>query len=176
MIIILKTLLIEKMIPDFVGLGIFDSDGINNKDDKYPEGLYVIKWKKYELENYFISLKVLDRYFENIMDGVDNIYYQFYLKAKENTIIQWLFNGKIDDYKTYQASSPNAQHLLWVTSTRNKKISEFMEILMDEFVELSGLSYPMRKGEYYKLISYMNPEGVDDEILSALDAIEEILS
>lgn len=167
---------IKKMIPDFVGLGIFDSDGNNNRDEKYPEGLSVIKWKKYELENYFISLNVLDQYFEDIVDGIDNIYYQFYLKAKENTIIQWLFNGKIDDYKTYQASSPDAQQLLWVTSTRNKKMSEFMGILMDEFVELSGLSYPMRKGEYYKLIPYMNPEDVDAEITSALDAIEAILS
>lgn len=167
---------IKKMIPDFVGLGIFDSDGNNNNDEKYPEGLSVIKWKKYELENYFISLNVLDQYFEDIVGGVDNIYYQFYLKAKENTIIQWLFNGKIDDYKTYQASSPDAQQLLWVTSTRNKKMSEFMGILMDEFVELSGLSYPMRKGEYYKLISYMDPENVDAEITSALDAIETVLS
>ena len=167
---------IKKMIPDFVGLGIFDSDGNNNNDGKYPEGLSIIKWKKYELENYFISLNVLDQYFEDIVDGVDNIYYQFYLKAKENTIIQWLFNGKIDDYKTYQASSPDAQQLLWVTSTRNKKMSEFMGILMDEFVELSGLSYPMRKGEYYKLIPYMDPENVDAEITSALDAIEKVLS
>lgn len=65
---------------------------------------------------------------------------------------------------------------LWKKLLKDVKMSKFVDDLMDKFVEVSDLPYPMRKGEYYKLVSYMDPNEVDGEIVTALDAIEEILS
>lgn len=167
---------IKKMIPDFVGLGIFDSDGINNKNDQYPDGLKVIKWTKYELENYFITIDILDKYFNDYANGTDNLYYQLYLRAKESTIIKYLFSDKEDKYAKYNELPQEMKNLVWDNLSKNIKMSKLVDTLMDKFVEISNLSYPMRKGEYYKLISYMNPKDVDAEIVSALDIIEEVLS
>ncbi len=167
---------IKKMIPDFVGLGIFDSDGNKNESTQCPDGLKVIKWKKYELENYFVTVDILDHYFADLVDGTDNLYYQFYLNAREFAITQYLFNDESENYRMYKESLKDVQRFIWSTVTENKKMSKFVDILMDKFVEISNLSYPMRKGEYYKLISYMSPKDVDEEVISALNYIEEILS
>lgn len=167
---------IKKMIPDFVGLGILDSDG-KSANRQYPEGLKVIVWERYELENYFVSIDVLDRYFEALAGGTDHIYYQFYLQAKEFVIIKYLFDdGQGVNYTSYSELSKSMKDALWKKLLKDVKMSKFVDDLMDKFVEVSNLPYPMRKGEYYKLVSYMDPNEVDSEVVAALDAIEEILS
>lgn len=168
--------IIKKMIPDFVGLGILDSDG-KSANKQYPEGLKVIVWERYELENYFVSINVLDRYFEVLAGGTDHIYYQFYLQAKEFVILKYLFDdGQGVNYTSYSELSKSMKDALWKKLLKDVKMSKFVDDLMDKFVEVSDLPYPMRKGEYYKLVSYMAPNEVDSEIVAALDAIEEILS
>ena len=167
---------IKKMIPDFVGLGILDSDG-KSANRQYPEGLKVIVWERYELENYFVSIDVLDRYFEALAGGTDHLYYQFYVQAKEYVIIKYLFDdGQGVSYTSYSELSKSMKDALWKKLLKDVKMSKFVDDLMDKFVEVSDLPYPMRKGEYYKLVSYMDPNEVDGEIVTALDAIEEILS
>ncbi len=166
---------IKKIIPEFIGVGIFDSDANGNKSDGYPEDLTVYKWKQYEIENYFISLGIIDQYFADYLGGTDNLYYQIYLKAKQKAITDFLFDGKENEYEIFRTGSPDIQKLLW-ERTQNKKMSHFLDMLMDNFVQDSGLPYPMRKGEYYKLIGYMRVEDVNPEISTVLDLIEEKLS
>lgn len=166
---------IKKLIPDFIGVGVFDSDAKCIKADGYPEDLTVCKWKKYEIENYFITLDVVDQFFMQYLDGVDNIYYQMYMQSKQKTITDFLFDGDEEKYETFMRTPPESQKLFWDSFTGNKKMSRFLDILMDNFVQNSGLPYPMRKGEYYKLISYMDIDNVDAEISSMLDLIEEKL-
>ena len=166
---------IKKIIPEFIGVGIFDSDAKGNKCDGYPDGLTVYKWKQYEIENYFISLGIIDQYFADYLGGTDNLYYQLYLRSKQKAITDFLFDGKENEYEIFRTGSPDLQKLLW-ERTQNKKMSLFLDMLMDNFVQDSGLPYPMRKGEYYKLIEYMRVEDVDPEISTVLDLIEEKLS
>ena len=163
------------MIPSFVGLGIFDSDAKGENLKGLPEGLTVHKWKKYELENYFVSQDILDSYFTDHLEGSDNIYYDFYLKAKEETITNFIFDGNKEQYETFIKTPIDSQKLLWNAVTKEKKMSKFLDDLMDAFVENSALPYPMRKGDYYKLISYMDSNNVDEEIGRVLDLIEEYL-
>ena len=167
---------LKKMIPSFVGLGIFDSDAKGTEVKGYPADLTVYKWKKYEIENYFVSLNILDTYFTNYLGGSDTIYYGLYLKAKKETITKFIFDGNEEQYETFINSPMNSQELLWSTVTKDKKMSKFLDILMDEFVESSALPYPMRKGDYYKLISYMSPDEVNDEIVTVLELVENKLS
>ena len=47
---------------------------------------------------------------------------------------------------------------------------------MDEYVALAKSSYPLRKGEYYKLVQYMDIQQIDPEITSVLELIETNLS
>ncbi len=166
---------IKKIIPEFIGVGIFDSDAKDSKNDSYPDDLTVYKWKQYEIENYFISLDIIDQYFADYLGGTDNLFHQAYLRAKQQTITDFLFDGKEDEYEIFRMGSPDIQKLLW-ERTQNKKMSHFLDMLMDNFVQDSGLPYPMRKGEYYKLIDYMRAEDVDPEVSSVLDLIEEKLS
>lgn len=165
---------IKRIIPEFVGLGIIDSDG-NPNDNNFPDGLTVHKWAKYELENYFVYPYVLDCFFDQYLGGIDNIYYQFYLNAKQKVITDFLFDGDTRAYDIYNAASVEGKNLLWVKTTQNKKMSKFVDLLMDEYVALSNSSYPIRKGEYYRLIQYMNVAEVDQEIRDVLHLIEMIL-
>lgn len=166
---------IKKIIPDFIGVGIFDSDAKDNKCDGYPDGLTVYKWKQYEIENYFISLGIIDQFFADYLGGTDNLYYQIYLDAQKKAITDFLFDGNENNYEIFRTGTPDIQKLLW-EQTHNKKMSLFLDMLMDNFVQNSRLPYPMRKGEYYKLIEYMQIEDVDFEIATVLDLIEEKLS
>ncbi len=166
---------IKKIIPEFIGVGIFDSDAKDSKNDSYPDDLTVYKWKQYEIENYFISLDIIDQYFADYLGGTDNLFHQAYLRAKQQTITDFLFDGKEDKYEIFRTGAPDMQKLLW-ERTQNKKMSHFLDMLMDNFVQDSGLPYPMRKGEYYKLIDYMRAEDVDPEVSAVLDLIEEKLS
>ncbi len=165
---------IKRIIPEFTGIGIIDSDG-NQNDNNYPEGLTVHKWSKYELENYFIFPYVLDHFFEIYLGGVDNIYYQFYLNAKKKITTDFLFDGNEQSYNIYDTTPEDAKALLWATTTHNKKMSKFVDSIMDEYVALSNSSYPLRKGEYYRLIQYMNIVDVDQEIKDVLQLIEQNL-
>ncbi len=166
---------IKKIIPEFIGVGIFDSDAKGNKNDGYPDDLTVYKWKQYEIENYFISLDIIDQYFADYLGGTGNLFHPAYLRAKQKAITDFLFDGKEDEYEIFRTGSPDIQKLLW-ERTQNKKMSHFLDMLMDNFVQDSGLPYPMRKGEYYKLIEYMRAEDVNPEVSTVLDLIEEKLS
>lgn len=164
---------IKKVIPSFIGIGIFDSDGKECKTDGYPDDLTVYKWEKYEIENYFISQDTLDQYFA---ENYDDIFHEFYLKAKQEAITSFLFDENKEQYNTFINSPADAQKLIWDTVSKNKKMSKFVDLLMKKFTEDSGLVYPMRKGEYYKLINYMSPGNVDEEISRVLDLIEDKLT
>ena len=164
---------IKKIIPSFIGIGIFDSDGKGCKTDGYPDDLTVYKWEKYEIENYFISQDTLDQYFA---ENYDDIFHEFYLTAKQKAITSFLFDGNEERYNTFTNSPADAQKLIWETVSKNKKMSKFMDLLINIFTDDSGLVYPMRKGEYYKLINYMSPDNVDEEIIRVLDLIEDKLS
>lgn len=166
---------IKKIIPGFIGVGIFDSDAKGNNNDGYPDDLTVYKWKQYEIENYFISLDIIDQYFADYLGGTDNLFHQAYLRAKQKAITDFLFDGKEDEYEIFRTSKAEAQKLFWKRA-QNKKTSLFLDMLMDNFVQDSGLPYPMRKGEYYKLIDYMRADDVDPEVSAVLDLIEEKLS
>ncbi len=166
---------IKKVIPEFIGVGIFDSDAKGNNNDGYPDDLTVYKWEQYEIENYFISLDIIDQYFADYLGGTGNLFHQAYLRAKQKAITDFLFDGKEDEYEIFRMGSPDIQKLLW-ERTQNKKMSHFLDMLMDNFVQDSGLPYPMRKGEYYKLIEYMRAEDVNPEVSTVLDLIEEKLS
>jgi len=166
---------IKKIIPEFIGVGIFDSDAKGNNNDGYPEDLTVYKWGQYEIENYFISLDIIDQYFSDYLGGTDNLYYQIYLGAKQKAITDFLFDGKENEYEIFITGSSDVQKLLW-ERTQNKKMSHFLDMLMENFVQDSKLPYPMRKGEYYKLIEYLRVEDVNPEVSKVLDLIEEKLS
>lgn len=165
---------IKRIIPEFKGVGFLDSDG-NQNDNNYPDGLTVHKWSRYELENYFIYPYVLDRFFEQYLGDRNNIFYQFYLNAKRKVITNFLFDGNEQSYNIYDTTLEDGKALLWTTAIQNKKMSKFVELVMDEYVALSNSSYPLRKGEYYKLIQYMNKTEIDQEIKDVLHLIEKNL-
>lgn len=52
-------------------------------------------------------------------------------------------------------------------------MSGFVDRIMERYVELSNSSFPLRKGEYYKLIQYMEITDVDQEIRDVLQLIVE---
>lgn len=166
---------IKKVIQEFIGVGIFDSDANKNGNERYPDDLFVHKWSKYELENYFVTLDVLDQFFVKHIGSSDDMYYGIYQTVKKEVITKFIFDGDEKSYNIFISSPLNAQELLWNASIKDKKMSAFVELLMDKYVENTGATYPMRKGEYYKLISYMKPADVNQEIIDVLNLIEEKL-
>lgn len=164
---------IKRVIPEFEGIGIVDSDANGNKKNaKYPDGLTVYHWGRYEIENYFIFINVLDAFFKDYLGGDEDLFYQMYLRAKEQVVTKFLFDGDDDVYRTFKESADDARALIWKSITQNKKMSKFVDMLMDEYVELAKSSYPLRKGEYYKLVQYMDIQQIDPEIISVLELIE----
>lgn len=74
----------------------------------------------------------------------------------------------------YKSSSLEIQKLLYRNSSKNKKVSELLEKVFQEYKNLTG-EIILRKGDFYKLIAFCQKEDIDTEVSNKLDEICKII-
>jgi len=164
------------LLPNLKALAILDNDG-RNTCDQDDGNLKIRYWKRYEIENYFITPDVLKKYVLTLYPEED-----LFLN-KETTdrtlasaVLKHVFDGKTDEYETWANSPSAARQLLWEAQTKDKKLSLLAEIFFQELAGAMGTFPLLRKGEFHRLVTHAClSKSADEELRDKLDLLNKLL-
>ena len=167
---------LREMIPGLRGLAILDNDG-GARSDSDEGGLNVVYWKRYEVENYFVTPEVLRRqvaehykdlplFFGEIRDTSEEVL--------DALILERVFDGREQDLDTWKAARADAARLLWEARTERVKLSDFAEEFFRRLAERLGHAMLLRKGELHRLVRFVDPASIPAEVGGKLDLLREI--
>lgn len=166
--------IMKNAVPDLKGIAILDSDGKEKADEiEMKKDFAIVYWKKYELENYFITPNVIFQYIksnikeEKILSDYEKIWNHFILKN--------LFNNRTQAYESYMKLEKPLQEFQFEQLLTNRKASQFLEQYFEELALQTKTSVLLRKGSFYKLIDYLEIENIDSEITGKLDLVQKYL-
>ena len=167
---------LREMIPGLRGLAILDGDG-GARSDSDEGGLAVVYWKRYEVENYFVTPEVLRRqvaehykdlplFFGEIRDTSEEVI--------DALILEGVFGGREQDFGTWKSAGADAARLLWEAKTERLKLSDFAEEFFRRLAERLGHAMLLRKGELHRLVRFVDPSSIPAEVGEKLDLLREI--
>lgn len=166
---------LRETIPDLRGLAILDSDSAL-RDGNDSGGLKTLYWKRYEIENYFVTPKLLQDFAEAHY-AKDTLFGGYKTEIKEvldEITLSMVFDDVEADFKTYRESEPKGAALIWNAKTERNKLSAFAEAFFRQLAEKLGALMLLRKGEFHRLVMHMSPEAVDSEVRHKLDCLLQI--
>ena len=153
---------LRAMIPDLVGLGILDSDGREELQDLDEADLRIAYWNRYEVENYFITPHVLKDYVKHEYSKNLPLFEQSYCETADEVldalILERVFSGSDQDFKTWQGLDAAAARLVWEPNTRNIKLSDFAEEFFRRLADQLDHAMLLRKGELHHLVDFADPD------------------
>ena len=153
---------LREMLPELNGLAILDSDR-SQRTDTDKGGLQVRYWRRYEVENYFITPAVLKQY---VKHGYSDLPLFVELFASESDevldalILERVFSGRASDFATWQGLDVDAARLLWEARTERIKLSDFAEAFFRRVAERLGHAMLLRKGDLHQLVNFVDPQSI----------------
>jgi hypothetical protein len=136
----------------FKGILLLDGDNRNLPDHEISaEGLQVLRWKRYEIENYLVQPKSLLRFVNNKLGPIFKSNAEDILK---NSFPPTFFKNPLED----------TGYLLRMAASK-----EFLPQFFD------SLQVRIEKSEYYHIAAQMRPEEIHPEIKEKLDIIYKFL-
>ena len=162
---------LQPMVPNLRGLAILDNDGHQRKDSD-DGGLQIAYWRRYEVENYFITPDVLRKYVAEqyqdlpLFDKTDDV-----LSA---LIQERVFDGSQSNFTTWRDANEDAKRLLWEARTERLKLSDFAEEFFRRLAQKLGHAMLLRKGELHRLVHFVDPATVPQEVSEKLDLLQKL--
>lgn len=172
---------IKSCVSELRGIGIFDGDNANRTDEIKSE-LALIYWRKYEFENYFSFHYIIEDYVAKYFrkQGKTEIELGAIRLITEGAINQAILteflnnNSKaLDDYTKLPTE---LRREVFKNYLSNRKASQFLEVCFRNISESFRLPLLLNKGNYYELISFINPKDIEPEITEKLDYLVQYLS
>jgi len=162
---------LRRILPDLRGLEIIDNDnrGLQPSDEG---GFCRSPWKRYELENYFVTPQVLLDWAQP--DDAD-LFCDQRLATLDQLILAMIFDGSDSDFANYQAANTATQATLWRAQTQTKKLSLFAENYFRHLANATGCQIMLRKRDLYRLIERYDINSIDREVVEKLDAIYRLV-
>ena len=168
---------LHKMIPGLRGLAILDSDS-RARQDANEGGLDVVYWKRYEVENYFITPEVLrrqaaehygdsPRFCGEIRDECEGVL--------DALLLERVFDGRELDLDTWKTASAGAARLIWEARTERVKLSDFAEEFFRRLAARLGHAMLLRKGDLHRLVRFVDPASIPPEVGEKLDLLKTLL-
>jgi predicted ATPase len=171
---------IKSCVPELKGIGIFDGDNANRIDEIKSE-LALIYWRKYEFENYFAFPYIIEdyvaKYFKKqgkteIELGVIRVFTE---TAINKAILTEFLNNNQKALDDYTKLPTELRREVFKNYLSNRKASQFLEICFKNISESFNLPLLLNKGNYYELISFINPKDIEPEIKEKLDYLVQYL-
>ncbi|MCX8481081.1 MAG: AAA family ATPase, partial [Sediminibacterium sp.] len=164
---------IKTGIPTLKAIGIFDGDN-NNRQDYVQPNFATFYWKKYELENYYITPKTIIAYAkkewearlgkEVFKDLVDKKVAKLKKIMDENLLLPILNMDKaaFDEFKTLPE---NLQNVQFINLSSAHKISSLLEVVFEKLKQTENEPIFLSKSNFYLLIDFIEniPEEVKDK-------------
>jgi len=166
---------LREMLPELRGLAVLDSDAWARTDSN-EGGLEIAYWNRYEAENYFVTPEVLRKFAaEHYSD--QTLFGGFRVEADEvldALILDRVFGGQERDLKTWKDASADAARLLWEATTERVKLSDFAEEFFRRLALKLGHAMLLRKGELHRLVRFVNPGDIPQEVSEKLDLLKTL--
>lgn len=168
---------LRSIVPGLVGLAILDSDK-SVREDSEEEDLQVTYWKRYEIENYFVTPEVLRKHAREEYSDLPLFgqYDDDINETLEGLILEVVFKGNQQDYSTWKGLDSNASRLLWDASTERLKLSDFAEEFYRRLAGRLGSPMLLRKGELYRLIDFVDKATIPAEVGQKLNALADLFA
>jgi predicted ATPase len=164
----------KNAVPELKGIAVFDSDGKEKTDEIEKKKNYaLLYWKKYELENYFITPNVIFKYIKT--EVKDKIILDSFEKIWDAFVFEHLFNKRQQAFDSYMKLDNPLREFQFEQLLSNKKASAFLELYFDTLAKLTNTPLLLRKGDFYELVDYLDVENIDNEINEKLNLIETYL-
>ncbi len=166
---------LRKLLPGLKGLAILDNDG-QSRQDLEDESLRMRYWKRYEIENYFITPDLLLRYVAkmSLELGLFGIQSEQAEVVLSDLILEKIFSGDRTDYQVWENSALDARRLIWEAKTQSVKLSSFAEDFFRKLRDRTGLEMLLSKGEFHLLVDLVAGDGIPREVLEKLDLIADL--
>ena len=167
---------LHKMIPGLRGLAILDNDG-RARQDASEGGLDIVYWKRYEVENYFITPEVLRRQAaehygdsprscDEIRDECEDVL--------DALLLERVFDGREPDLDTWKTANADAARLIWEARTERVKLSDFAEEFFRRLAARLGHAMLLRKGDLHRLVRFVDPASIPREVGEKLDLLKTL--
>jgi len=146
---------LKEAVPELRAVALFDNIGNIDK----CEGITWLMWERNEIENYFCFPEILKRFARSKESG--NLFTtgleEKLIKIIQDNIPPIAFRDLNNDWwKTIKASD------------------DFLDIIFDKFYKELGIPNEMPKGQYYRLIEFLENEEMLPEMKEKLDSILQI--
>ena len=167
---------LREMIPGLRGLAILDNDG-GARSDSDEGGLAVVHWKRYEVENYFVTPEVLRKQVAEHYEDLPLFFGEVRDRSEEvldALILERVFDGRERDLDTWKSARADAARLLWEARTERLKLSDFAEEFFRRLAERLGHAMLLRKGELHRLVRFADPASLPAEVGEKLDLLGAI--
>ena len=166
---------LRELLPDLCGLALLDDDGRGRQDSDEGE-LSVRYWKRYEIENYFVTPEALRRYCAHryrdapLFDG----YSEQIRSVLEPLIRERIFGNGGTDFETWKELPADAARLVWEARTERLKLSGFAEEFFRRLAERLGHAMLLRKSDLYRLVPFVDRAVIPAEVSEKLDLLEDL--
>ena len=167
---------LREMIPGLRGLAILDNDG-GARPDSNEGGLNVVYWKRYEVENYFVTPEVLRRQVAEYYKDLPLFLGEIRGTSEEvldALILERVFDGREEDLATWKTARADAARLLWEARTERVKLSDFAEEFFRRLAERLEHAMLLRKGELHQLVRFVDPASIPAEVSEKLDLLQAL--
>ena len=166
---------LRDLLPELRGLAILDNDG-RGRGDSSEGGLTISYWRRYEIENYFVSPGLLaayarECYRDQELFGGHQTTIREVLDALE---LELVFGGSAQDHAVYRAAAPEAARLIWESKTERLKLSAFAEEFFRRLSMQVGMPVLLRKGEFHRLVRLVPPADIPAEVSQKLGLLAHL--
>jgi len=165
------------LIKNLKGLAILDSDG-KKRTHYNDERLNIVYWKRYEIENYFITPEVLLTFTKEKLQS-DDLFNQVDCVGEilKNELIAIVFEGNTNDYERWSKFPLEARDMLWEAKAKDVKLSLLAETFFESLAQKTNQFVLLRKGEFYRLVRYATlTPAAREEVGQKLDLLHELLT
>ena len=94
----------------------------------------------------------------------------------DELILERVFSGRSRDFATWREMEADGARLLWESSTKDVKLSDFAEAFFRRLADRLGHAMLLRKGDLHRLIELAPPESIPAEISEKLDLLAALFS
>jgi len=164
---------LRNLLPDLKGLAILDNDG-QNRQDRNEGALETKYWRRYEVENYFITPDLLRTYARSKYPSDDLLADETHSSIEEalaEVITEQVFDGARNDYQAWTNAPPDAMRLVWEAKTERRKLSTVAEEFFRKLAARMGGAMLLTKGELHRLVPLAPTAGLSSEITQKLDCL-----
>lgn len=164
---------IRGMAPGLRGLAILDSDGRSTTDTD-ESGLRTVYWRRYEIENYFITPEVLREYALSRY-GDATLFAGFRAEIEsvlDSVVRERVFGGSERDFRIWKDADEDAARLVWEARTERLKVSAVAEAFFEALAERLNRSVLLRKRDFHELVRFVPRDSISAEVREKLDLLK----